>query len=82
MYQFGEVDNANYFAHRHHGEIGYSFNTSMPLRLIYLVDYASGDRDPNKNFDFLFAKRRVEYGPTGILGVFFHPTFFHPQAFV
>jgi hypothetical protein len=80
MYQFGEVDNVNYFAHRHHGEIGYSFKTSMPLRLIYLVDYASGDRDPNKNFDFLFAKRRVEYGPTGILGVFFPSNIFSPAG--
>src|SRR5690606_13568268 len=80
MYQFGEVDNVNYFAHRHHGEIGYSFNTAMPLRLIYLVDYASGDRDPNKNFDFLFAKRRVEFGPTGILGVFFPSNIFSPAG--
>ncbi|SEN21280.1 alginate export family protein [Nitrosomonas marina] len=80
MYQFGEVNEAHYFAHRHHGEIGYSFNTSMPLRLIYLVDYASGDPDPNKNFDFLFAKRRVEYGPTGILGVFFPSNIFSPAG--
>src|SRR5690606_13037899 len=63
-YQFGEVNNNNYFAHRHHGEIGYSFEIAkMPARILYLIDYVSGDPDPNKQFDFLFAKRRVEYGP-------------------
>lgn len=78
MYQFGEVANVNYFANRHHGEVGYSFRTEMPFRMIYLFDYASGDRDPNKNFDFLFAKRRVEFGPTGILGVFFPSNILSP----
>lgn len=81
IYQFGEVDTTNFFAHRHHGEVGYSFDTKMPFRLIYLIDYVSGDRDPNKNFDFLFAKRRVEYGPTGILGVFFPSNIFSPAGF-
>ncbi|SFL60853.1 alginate export family protein [Nitrosomonas communis] len=53
MYQFGDTFDENIFAHRHHGEVGYSFETPWPLRLIYLFDYASGDRDPNKNFDIL-----------------------------
>ncbi|SCZ85437.1 alginate export family protein [Nitrosomonas mobilis] len=78
MYQFGEVGSTNYFAHRHHGEIGYSFNTKMPFRIVYPFDYSSGDRDPNKNFDFLFAKRRVEFGPTGILGIFFPSNIISP----
>ncbi len=81
MYQFGEVDNNNYFAHRHHGEVGYSFKTQMPFRLAYLFDYASGDRDPDKDFDFLFAKRRTEYGPTGILGIFFPSNIMSPAGF-
>lgn len=80
-YQFGEVNNKNYFAHRHHGEIGYSFKTSMPFRLAYLFDYSSGSRDPNKNFNFLFAKRRGEYGPTGILGIFFPSNIMSPAGF-
>ncbi len=78
MYQFGAVADVNYFANRHHGEVGYSFRTEMPFRMIYMFDYASGDRDPNKNFNFLFAKRRVEFGPTGILGVFFPSNILSP----
>ena len=78
MYQFGEVGSTNYFAHRHHGEIGYSFKTKMPFRIIYPFDYSSGNSDPRKNFDFLYAKRRVEYGPTGILGVFFPSNIISP----
>ncbi|HBV21200.1 MAG TPA: alginate export family protein [Nitrosomonas sp.] len=81
MYQFGAVDESNYFAHRHHGEIGYSFNTKWPTRLIYLFDYSSGNKDPRKNFDFLYAKRRVEFGPTGILGIFFPSNIFSPAGF-
>ncbi len=78
MYQFGENDSVNYFAHRHHGEIGYSFKTKMPFRVVYPFDYSSGNSDPRKNFDFLYAKRRVEYGPTGILGVFFPSNIISP----
>ena len=81
-YQFGEVNQVNYFAHRHHGEIGYSFDLAkMPFRILYQFDYISGDPDPNKQFDFLFAKRRVEYGPTGILGIFFPSNIFSPAGF-
>ncbi|MDH5427381.1 MAG: hypothetical protein OEY57_04325, partial [Nitrospirota bacterium] len=36
---------------------------------------------PNKNFDFLFAKRRVEYGPTGILGIIFPSNILSPVGF-
>ncbi len=81
MYQFGEARTGDYFAHRHHGEVGYSFSTKWLFRLAYLFDYSSGNKDPNKNFDFLFAKRRGEYGPTGILGIFFPSNIFSPVGF-
>ncbi|MBK7365019.1 MAG: alginate export family protein [Nitrosomonas sp.] len=81
MYQFGDTNDKNVFAHRHHGEIGYSFKTAMPFRLIYLFDYSSGDRDPDKNFDILYAKRRVEYGPTGMFGPFFPSNLISPVGF-
>ncbi|MDV6341050.1 alginate export family protein [Nitrosomonas sp. Is24] len=81
MYQFGDTRNKSLFAHRHHGEVGYSFNTSMPLRALYLFDFASGDRDPDKNFDILYAKRRVEYGPTGMFGPFFPSNLMSPVGF-
>lgn len=81
MYQFGDTRDKSLFAHRHHGEIGYSFNTSMPLRTVYLFDFSSGDRDPDKNFDILYAKRRVEYGPTGMFGPFFPSNLFSPVGF-
>ncbi|GKS69369.1 alginate export [Nitrosomonas sp. PY1] len=81
MYQFGDTRDKHLFAHRHHGEVGYSFKTAMPFRLIYLFDYASGDRDPDKNFDILYAKRRVEYGPTGMFGPFFPSNLMSPVGF-
>lgn len=81
MYQFGDTRNKSVFAHRHHGEVGYSFNTPMPLRALYLFDFASGDRDPDKNFDILYAKRRVEYGPTGMFGPFFPSNLMSPVGF-
>ncbi len=81
IYQVGEVDHTNHFAHRHHGEVGYSFGTDRPFRFVYLFDYASGDPNPKKNFDFLFAKRRAEYGPTGILGIIFPSNIFSPVGF-
>lgn len=81
MYQFGDTQDVSVFAHRHHGEIGYSFKTEMPFRLLYLFDYSSGDRDPRKNFDILFAKRRLEYGPTGMFGPFFPSNLYSPVGF-
>ncbi|MBY0498342.1 MAG: alginate export family protein [Nitrosomonas sp.] len=81
MYQFGDTQDTKVFAHRHHGEIGYSFKTSMPLRLVYLFDFSSGSQDPNKNFDILYAKRRVEYGPTGMFGPFFPSNLISPVGF-
>ncbi|MCO6429129.1 alginate export family protein [Nitrosomonas communis] len=81
IYQFGDTQDIDIFAHRHHGEIGYSFETAMPFRLVYLFDYASGDQDPRKNFDILYAKRRVEYGPTGMFGPFFPSNLFSPVGF-
>jgi len=81
IYQVGEVDHTNHFGNRHHGEVGYSFGTAWPLRFVYLFDYASGDSNPKKNFDFLFAKRRAEYGPTGILGIIFPSNILSPVGF-
>ncbi|HQU99469.1 MAG TPA: alginate export family protein [Nitrosomonas sp.] len=81
MYQFGDTRDTSVFAHRHHGEIGYSFNTEKPFRLIYLFDYSSGSHDPSKNFDILYAKRRVEYGPTGMFGPFFPSNLMSPVGF-
>ena len=81
MYQVGEVAHTDHFAHRHHGEVGYSFGTAWPFRFVYLFDYASGDQNPRKNFDFLFAKRRAEYGPTGIFGIIFPSNIFSPVGF-
>jgi len=81
IYQVGTVDDTSHFAHRHHGEMGYSFGTDWPLRFVYLFDYSSGDPNPKKNFDFLFAKRRAEYGPTGILGVIFPSNILSPVGF-
>lgn len=81
MYQFGDTQDTSVFAHRHHGEVGFSLDTAMPARLVYLFDYSSGDRDPNKNFDILYAKRRVEYGPTGMFGPFFPSNLFSPVGF-
>lgn len=81
MYQFGDTQDTSVFAHRHHGEVGYSFKTAMPARLIYLFDYSSGSSDPNKNFDILYAKRRVEYGPPGMFGPFFPSNLFSPIGF-
>jgi len=81
IYQAGEVRRTNHFAHRHHGETGYSFGTDWPLRFVYLFDYSSGDPNSKKNFDFLFAKRRAEYGPTGIFGIIFPSNIFSPVGF-
>lgn len=81
MYQFGDTEDVSVFAHRQHGEIGYSFETPWPLRVLYLIDYASGDRDPNKVFDFLYAKRRVEWAPPGLYGPIFPMNIFSPVGF-
>ncbi|GKS69993.1 hypothetical protein W03_19970 [Nitrosomonas sp. PY1] len=81
MYQFGDTNHKHHFANRHHGEVGYSFKTAMPSRLAYLFDYSSGDRDPDKNFDILYARRRAEYGPTGLLGAFFPSNLMSPVGF-
>jgi hypothetical protein len=81
IYQAGEVGRTNHFAHRHHGEVGYSVGTEWPFRFVYLFDYSSGDPNPKKNFDFLFAKRRAEYGPTGIFGIIFPSNILSPIGF-
>ncbi len=80
-YQFGERGGASFFAHRHHGEAGFTVDLPWQPRIVYLFDYSSGDRNPNKNFDFLFAKRRTEYGPTGIFGIIFPSNILSPAGF-
>ena len=81
IYQFGEKLGTSFLAHRHHGEIGWTFDIPWQPRAVYLFDYSSGDRNPNKNFDFLFAKRRAEYGPTGIFGIIFPSNILSPAGF-
>lgn len=81
IYQIGEVGHTHPFAHRHHREVGYSFRTDWPLRFVYLFDYSSGDKSPRKIFDFLFAKRRAEYGSTGILEIIFPSNIISPIGF-
>lgn len=80
-YQFGERGGASFFAHRHHGEAGFTVDLPWQPRIVYLFDYSSGDRNPDKNFDFLFAKRRTEYGPTGIFGIIFPSNILSPAGF-
>ncbi|MDX1412260.1 MAG: alginate export family protein, partial [Nitrospirales bacterium] len=81
MYQFGLTQGFSVFANRQHGEIGFTFNHTWHPRLTYLFDFASGDINPVRNFDFLFAKRRAEYGPTGILGIIFPSNILSPAGF-
>jgi Alginate export len=81
MYQIGKVSGVHHFAHRHHGEVGYTFPVEWQPRLVYLFDFASGNSDSRNNFDFLFAKRRAEYGPTGILGIIFPSNILSPAGF-
>ncbi len=80
-YQFGARLGVAFFGHRHHGEAGFTMDLPWRSRIVYLFDYSSGDRNPNKNFDFLFAKRRAEYGPTGILGIIFPSNILSPAGF-
>jgi hypothetical protein len=64
----------DHFAHFHHAEVAYSFDTRCNARLVMQYDYASGDDDPNdgdnNRFDTLFGARRFDFGPTGIYGPF------------
>ncbi len=64
----------DHFAHFHHAELGYSFETRGSPRVALQYDYASGDDDPddgdNNRFSTLFGARRFDFGPTGIYGPF------------
>ena len=64
----------DHWAHFHHVELGYTFDTLGSPRLVVQYDYASGDDDPtdgdNGRFDTLFGARRFDFGPTGIYGPF------------
>jgi Alginate export len=57
----------------HHLTVGYQFDAAWKPRVEGLLDYASGDDDPNdgeyNRFDTLYGARRFEFGPTGILGL-------------
>jgi hypothetical protein len=63
----------DHFAHFHHIEVGYTFDTPWSPRILAQYDYASGgdstDGDKNR-FDSLFGARRFDFGPTGIYGPF------------
>lgn len=61
-------------AHFQHAQLGYTLDAPWRPRLAALMDYASGDEDPDdgeqNRFDTLFGSRRSEYGPSGIYGPF------------
>ncbi|MGR9090764.1 MAG: alginate export family protein [Gammaproteobacteria bacterium] len=82
-FQFGESRSSplptntadlDHFAHFHHVEVGYSFETPWSPRVVAQYDYASGDDDPNDGdygrFSTLYGARRFDFGPTGIYGPF------------
>lgn len=65
-----DLDQQAWFAH---AEVARTFDRRATPRLVLLLDYASGDEDPDdgrdERFDTLFGARRFEFGPTGIFGV-------------
>ncbi len=80
-FQFGESrstvlarPNLDHFAHFHHAELGFTFDSAWNPRLLAQFDYASGDDsqsdDDNNRFDTLFGSRRFDFGPTGQYGPF------------
>lgn len=66
-----ELDHRAWFAH---AELSSDLAGGWDPSLIFRLDYASGDRDPDdgefNRFDTLFGARRWEFGVTGIYGVF------------
>lgn len=89
VYQFGEsrrsgsaTETLDHEAWFHHLILGWAFDDDNGSRLELLLDYASGDDDPNDDengrFDTLFGARRFEYGPTGIFGAFARANIFSP----
>ncbi len=82
MWQIGKRGNVDHFAHFQHIDLGYTFDVSWSPRFVIVYDYASGDRNPNDNydsaFDTLFGARRFEYAPTGNYGPFFRTNLSSP----
>lgn len=81
VYQLGEsrasttsTTPLDHWAHFHHAEFGYSFDSTWQPRLVVQYDYASGDDNPNdgqnNNFDTLYGARRFDFGPTSTYGAF------------
>ncbi len=79
MFQFGTVrattravdtTDLDLFAHFHHAEVGYTFNSNWRWRLFVEYDYASGDGDPSDTssgrFEPLFGPNVADFGPTSI----------------
>ncbi|HNO79563.1 MAG TPA: alginate export family protein [Phycisphaerae bacterium] len=69
-FQFGETEFANHRAFAMHGEIGYSWPHPWKPRAAFMIDYASGDDDPDdaedKRFDRLFGAAHTFYGYSDI----------------
>ena len=66
-----DLDHRAWFAH---AELSSDLAGRWDPSLIFRLDYASGDKDPDdgefNRFDTLFGARRWEFGVTGIYGVF------------
>ena len=66
-----ELDHRAWFAH---AELSKDLPGGWDPSLIFRLDYASGDKDPDdgefNRFDTLYGARRWEFGVTGIYGVF------------
>lgn len=65
-FQFGDNEGLTQRAFAAHGEIGYTLDLPAEPRISFLIDYASGDRDPNdgtnQRFDRLFGASHSMYG--------------------
>ena len=76
-----DVTDLQHDAQFHHFTIGYQFDRPSKPRLDAIVDYASGDEDPddgeNNRFDTLFGARR-DYQPVGIFGPIARSNTFSP----
>lgn len=64
-----DIDVDAFFAH---AEVGYSFAAPAKPRLFLFADYGTGDDADTadyERFDYLFGKRRGDFGPTGLYGL-------------
>lgn len=76
IYQTGEVGRRNHFSHPHLGAVGDSFGTDWPLRFVCLFDYSSGNPNPSKHFNFLFANDAQNTNQPEFFESSFHPISF------